>query len=555
MMHRPASAFFRLFAAALVLSMGLAAHPVPAAAIIGALLTVNSKSDANNGSDGVCTLREAMLASDSNTDFHECVNTGGSYGNNRIEFNVPGTPVIKLTANLPGVTGTNLTINGFNGGSPIIIDGAGAHHPFDVWGGATLFLGNLTVRNGSADYGGAVANGGNLTVLNSTFLNNKATTDGGAISNVGSAGIYNSTFSGNRANYGGGVSTNSATLTIYNSTFTGNTARIHGGALSHWQSGPAPTTTVFNTIMANSKAPVGMLPEDCYFGSGAGTLTGSENIIETTAAGIESCSGITLNTADPMLGKRTGSPSYFPLLPGSPAIDTGKGTICSGAPLYNASQNGIPRPQDGNGDDVAYCDIGTFELPASASFKSAAVHDGWIRETSETSGHGGGLNSTATTLRLGDDTANRQYRSVLNFYTEGLPDAAIIVEAKLKLRRQGVTGEGNPVQIFQGFRADVKTGYFDTLVNLQAPDFQDAPTHSYGPFKPKLKSGWYTLNLTNAAGDINLLAANAGATQIRLRFKLDDNNDSLDNYLSLYSGDTDVGKVPVLLIKYYIPPP
>ncbi len=64
---------------------------------------------------------------------------------------------------------------------------------------------------------------------------------------------------------------------------------------------------------------------------------------------------------DPDLDVLTGSLAYFPLLPGSLAIDTGDNATCAASPVNNQSQNGVTRPQDGNGDSVAVCDIGSYE--------------------------------------------------------------------------------------------------------------------------------------------------------------------------------------------------
>jgi hypothetical protein len=46
----------------------------------------------------------------------------------------------------------------------------------------------------------------------------------------------------------------------------------------------------------------------------------------------------------------------------------------------------------------------------------------------------------------------------------------------------------------------------------------------------------------------------SGLTQMRLRFKLDDNNNAVANILSLFSGNaTAAASRPELIITYYVP--
>jgi len=113
-------------------------------------------------------------------------------------------------------------------------------------------------------------------------------------------------------------------------------------------SGSPPTTTIRNTILANSAAGY----DDCYnYEYGTAVLIGGNNIIETTST----CTSIATLTGDPNLGSLTGSPAYFPLNAGSPAIDAGDDAVCAAAPVSNTSQNGLTRPQG------AHCDIGSYE--------------------------------------------------------------------------------------------------------------------------------------------------------------------------------------------------
>ncbi len=187
-------------------------------------------------------------------------------------------------------------------------------------------------------------------------------------------------------------------------------------------------------------------------------------------------------------------------------------------------------------------------------FVSQAANDGWTLESSETSKKGGTLDAKAITLRLGDDAVKKQYRSILSFSTgASLPDNAVITKVTLNIKKQKVIGGGNPLTTFQGFMVDVKKGIFGTAA-LQAGDFQTRASKSYGPFKPGLASGWYSIDLTAGSAYINKLSTASGLTQIRLRFKLDDNNNAKANYLSLHSGNAKTAaNRPQLIVEYYVP--
>ena len=80
-----------------------------------------------------------------------------------------------------------------------------------------------------------------------------------------------------------------------------------------------------------------------------------------------------MSNTDPLLGALTGSPAYFPLNAGSPAIDASNDAICATAPVSNTSQNGLTRPQG------PHCDIGSYEAadttqPAVVSVTRADVN-------------------------------------------------------------------------------------------------------------------------------------------------------------------------------------
>ena len=184
---------------------------------------------------------------------------------------------------------------------------------------------------------------------------------------------------------------------------------------------------------------------------------------------------------------------------------------------------------------------------------SIALQDGWVLEKSETSGIGATMNSTGKTFNLGDDATKKQYRGILSFTTGGIPDNATVTSVILKVKKSSIVGGGNPVSLFQGFMADIKNSTFGTAA-LQTADFQTLGTATYGPFSGTLVSNVYSINLTAGKLNINKYTGSGGLTQIRLRFKLDDNNNAVANYLSLYSSNsTTAANRPQLVITYTVP--
>jgi len=201
----------------------------------------------------------------------------------------------------------------------------------------------------------------------------------------------------------------------------------------------------------------------------------------------------------------------------------------------------------GNGN---YTSGQKYTLDRDNQFRSAAAQDGWVLESSETSGKGGSLAATGT-LRLGDDAANKQYRSLLYFNTAGLPDNATITKVTLKIRRAGVTGT-DPFTTHGSLLADIKKGTFGASP-LEIGDFQaTASKTNVGHFSAVSGSTvWYQLVL----GAANYPYINkSGVTQFRLRFTKDDNDDHGADYVSFYAGDaTTASNQPLLIVEYTLP--
>jgi N-acetylneuraminic acid mutarotase len=184
----------------------------------------------------------------------------------------------------------------------------------------------------------------------------------------------------------------------------------------------------------------------------------------------------------------------------------------------------------------------------TATFTSSGAYDGWILESSETSSKGGKLNSTGSTLILGDDVANKQYRSILSFDTSSLPDNAKILSVTLKLTKQGIAGT-NPFTTHGALNVAISNPYFGTTPALAIGDFQAAASNILVGTVSKTPVGSiYTGTLNSPAYSlVNLL----GSTQFRLYFKLDDNNNKGADTIQFYSGDANNAAYrPVLIVTY-----
>ncbi|NKQ34336.1 MAG: hypothetical protein HF973_01830 [Chloroflexi bacterium] len=194
-------------------------------------------------------------------------------------------------------------------------------------------------------------------VINTTlFLNNSGS---GIYNYSGNLTVDNSTFISNLT----GISSSGGRLTVHNSTFSGNTSAAGGGIYNS-----SSIFRLYNTILANS--PNG---DDCF--SNVGLSADAHNLIENNNAA--SPCGTPISTADPLLAPLQDNGGAMPtlgLLPGSPAIDTGDNATC-----LPQDQRSVPRPQDGNGDGTAVCDIGAFEATShTLTVSLAGTGDGAV---------------------------------------------------------------------------------------------------------------------------------------------------------------------------------
>lgn len=106
----------------------------------------------------------------------------------------PGDKAISIE--LDDATQGALTIIGYGG--TFEIDAAGVDRAFSIKSG-TVKLGSIEISNGSADFGGAIANAGDLYLEDAVLANNVATVGGGAIADKGWISVESSKLVGNEA--------------------------------------------------------------------------------------------------------------------------------------------------------------------------------------------------------------------------------------------------------------------------------------------------------------------------------------------------------------------
>ncbi|HET9912172.1 MAG TPA: hypothetical protein VFQ13_09805 [Anaerolineales bacterium] len=193
---------------------------------------------------------------------------------------------------------------------------------------------------------------------------------------------------------------------------------------------------------------------------------------------------------------------------------------------------------------------GTPVPATTTTFRSRGPHDGWILESLESSNLGGTLNKTATTFNVGDDQRDRQYRSIISFNTDSLPDNAFLTSVQVRIRRQGLVGI-DPFTTHGNLLLEIRNGLFSNDLDVSLSDFAAASSSNIPDTFAIQTDGWYSANLNGA----NLAFVNKyGVTQFRLRFDLDDNDDLNSDYMKFFSGDaTYEADYPQLIVTYVVP--
>jgi CSLREA domain-containing protein len=416
----------------------------------GADFVVNAADDAGNGSCGAaageCTLRDAVLAAESNADasvitfdptvFASPATISLTNGELAMKFSttISGPGANRLTIDAGGLSrifhfadtaSPNTALNTVNIVSGLTLSGGNGNGNTPDPGGrggairsvAPLELDQLhLVGNQAAADGGAVwSRFRDLTLTDSTLSGNTAAfKGGGAYVRQNSVTVINSTISGNGvtagSGNGGAIYSNGSPLSLANCTITGNTSNVSAV-------GTTNTVTLLGTIVANSSGP-----------DLKGTFNAYDSLIEAPGTATFNMQSNTLLSVAPRLGELGDhggtTPTHLPL-PGSPAIDHFSG--CSGQ-----DQRGESRPFG------AACDIGAVEVQ-----EAGQTGPDFVVNASDDLGDG--FCGTATgecTLRDAVIAANSDpTASVITF------DASVFASAQTTMLTMGQMVVSSPVSI------------------------------------------------------------------------------------------------------------
>jgi len=258
---------------------------------------------------------------------------------------------------------TNVLISGNQAKSHVVGTTVYGGRGGGVYGGGIMQ--DVTFDGNQADVdGGGLFKTNTNAMTNVTFTNNIALTFGGGMYLNGTSGLTltNVTFYGNIATAGGGMYNSAASPNLLNVTFSANVARTEeltdgfGGAMANENSpsGTPSLPTVANSIFW------GNLPvlNPIHNSAPSGAVV-SYSVVEG------GYNGTANSSTDPLLGAfglHGGYTQTVPLLAGSPAIDAGLPSSCSGK-----DQRGFTRPFG------LKCDRGSYEFGYDAYVISGTV--------------------------------------------------------------------------------------------------------------------------------------------------------------------------------------
>jgi hypothetical protein len=222
--------------------------------------------------------------------------------------------------------------------------------------------------------GGSYLFQANLNISHSTFSSNSAEFEGGGIYNNSHFGysppkIINSTITGNVATLGGGLYNLGGLVLLESSTITENQSlSTTGGGIANWANGGSLTRVESSIVAGNIGGDVDFFE----FGAGASSFQSDGHNIIGTGAAVTAFNQVGDQTGiiDPLLGPLADNGGFtqtHALLPGSPALNSGKPSIAYDVNVFD--QRGAPffRVAPASSPSFMVIDIGAYEAQTAPS--------------------------------------------------------------------------------------------------------------------------------------------------------------------------------------------
>lgn len=240
--------------------------------------------------------------------------------------------------------------------------------------------------------------------------------------------------------------------------------------------------------------------------------------------------------------------------PNSPLVYASGSSTTIAAKTYALSVSSTAKDVAGNSLAPLSSSFSTLKA-ISTSFSGEKVRDGTVTQS-------GFVNTNGTTLVVGDNTANSAMRGFFSFDLTSIPgDAVSIASATITIFKQTLRGAPytalnpctNPTLCLPYVAMSLEhVSYGD---GLTAEDFNTPSLADLGgidnTFKPT--SGSLSADVTaTVQNDLANRAARGNRSQYRLSFPLATNNDSIEDDVSLVTGDSSTNQ-PRLEVVYLIP--
>jgi predicted outer membrane repeat protein len=504
-----------------------------------AVLTVNSLLDNITGGDNLVTLREAIIASNTDT-ITDLGETGLDADTIQFSPGLNGTITLGGTqisisdaVTITGLGATNLAIDGANTSrifniteevGDVAISGltfkggnSGANDGGAIFSNqfGTLAITDSVITGNVADAGGGVYTSGDVTFTGTTIggigaLANVSTVGGGGVFSYGTVTLRNSTVSGNTAGAGGGGVYSSGTVIVENSTIggaavgAGNTSAGNGGGLFG-----STVSLLSSNVIGNSGVNGGGIFASSNITLASSTVSG--NIASASGGGVYAVGNVTAENT---------TIGGIAVPAGNTAADDGGGIFASGTvSLTNSTV----------ANNIAHDDGGGILAIAIATLRNSTVTGNKADDDA------GGIYSANVTLQnttIASNTADADNSG--NTAGDGI-GGGVLASLKFKMVNSIAigntdTGDGNPdLKIPVGGASSVRFSLIGDNTGLPA----GAQFNVTGPGAQQATTG-------------NIIGMPGGANAIGIGLVLDpaglQNNGGLTPTIGLLAGSLAVNK-------------